>query len=282
MPATLLGVVALAYTSEFAGIREDVARAALLAGVYLVYFAIFAALSLGVSAWVRSSRTALVVLLALWFTNSLIVTRAASDLAAWLHPSPSAIEFQRAMEKDLSNPGEMRIRLERRRQELMQRYNAPTMDAVPINFSGISLQEGEEHGNEVFDRHYGRVFDTYEAQNRVFQWAGIAAPMLPIRALSMALAGSDFSHHRDFVTAAEAYRRSIQRVMNDDIARNSRPGVVYTAGSSLWAQVPEFTYRLPDASWALGRNRVSLVILGVWFAASVWFASRAARRLAAE
>jgi ABC-2 type transport system permease protein len=282
VPATLLGVVALAYTSEFAGIRDDVPRAVLLAGVYLVYFATFTAISLGVSAWVRSSRTALVALLAFWFANSLIVTRAASDFAARLHPSPSAIEFQRTMDKDLSDPKEMRIRLERRRRELMQRYDAASMDAVPVNFSGISLQEGEEHGNEVFDRHYGRVFETFEAQNRVLQWAGVVAPMLPIRALSMALAGTDFGHHRDFVTAAEVYRRQIQRVMNDDIARNSRPGVVYTAGASLWAQVPAFTYRMPDAWWALGRTAISLVMLSLWFVAALWFASRAARRLAVE
>jgi ABC-2 type transport system permease protein len=282
VPATLLGVVALAYTSEFAGIREDLPRAALLAGAYLIYFATFAAISLGVSAWVQSSRTALVLLLAFWFANSLIVTRAASDLAAWLHPAPSAIEFQRAMDKDLSNPDEMRVRLEQRRQELMGKYNVVSMDEVPINFSGISLQEGEEHGNEVFDRHYGRVFETYEAQNRVVQWTGVLAPMLPIRALSMALAGTDFAHHRDFVTAAEAYRRQIQRVMNDDIARNSRPGVVYAAGPSLWAKVPEFTYRLPDAWWALDRNQISLMTMTVWLMAALWFASRAARRLGAE
>lgn len=282
VPATLLGVVALAYTSEFAGIREDLSRAALLAFAYLVYFATFAAISLGVSAWARSSRTALVVLLAFWFANSLIATRAASDVAAWLQPSPSAIEFQRAMDMDLSNPDEMRIRLERRRQELMREYNVSSIDAVPLNFSGISLQEGEEHGNEVFDRHYGRVFDMYEAQNRAVQWAGIAAPMLPIRALSMALAGTDFAHHRDFVTAAETYRRSIQRVMNDDIARNSRAGVVYTASSNLWAQVPEFTYRLPDAWWAFRGSLIAVAMLTLWLAAAVWFASRATQWLAAD
>jgi ABC-2 type transport system permease protein len=106
--------------------------------------------------------------------------------------------------------------------------------------------------------------------------------MAPIRALSMALAGTDFAHHRDFVTAAEDYRRAIQRVMNDDISRNSRPGVVYTAGPDLWAQVPEFTYRLPDVWWALGRNQISLVMLAGWLVVALWFASRAAQRLAAE
>jgi ABC-2 type transport system permease protein len=282
VPATVFGAVALALTSDFAGLREDFSRTTLLVLAYLVYFAIFVAVSLGVSASVRSSRTALVILLAFWFANSLIVTRAAADLASWLHPSPSAVAFQRAMEKDLSNPEEMRVRLERRRQELMRQHNVTSMDAVPINFSGISLQEGEEHGNEVFDRHYGRVFETYEAQNRTVRWTGIVAPMLPMRVVSMALAGTDFAHHRDFVTAAESYRRHIQRVMNGDIARNAKPGVVYTAGGSLWSQVPEFTYRLPDAGWALRRAAVSFLLLLGWFGVAVWFTSRATRRLAAD
>jgi ABC-2 type transport system permease protein len=153
------------------------------------------------------------------------------------------------------------------------------MDAVPVNFSGISLQEGEEHGNEVFDRHYGRIFDLYQAQNRAVQWAGIAAPMLPVRSLSMALAGTDFAHHRDFVTAAEAYRRDVQRVMNGDIARNARPGVAYVAGPELWTQVPEFSYALPGASWALSQTWISVMLLAAWCAVSIGFALRSTRRL---
>jgi ABC-2 type transport system permease protein len=282
VPATLLGVVALAYSAEFGGLFDDVPRATLLMGAYLLYFASFIAVSLGVSARARSSRTALVVLLAFWFVNSLIVARAASDLAGWLHPSPSAIEFQQAMQEELSDTEALQARLERLRQELMQRHNVTSIDAVPINFSGISLQEGEEHANEVFDRHYGRLFDIYGAQNRVVQWAGLAAPMLPMRSLSMALAGTDFMHHRDFVIAAETYRRDIQRVMNGDIARNSRPGVAYVANSDLWAKVPEFTYDLPRASWALRQTAPSLMLLLAWVAGTVWFASRATRVLAAD
>jgi ABC-2 type transport system permease protein len=282
VPATLLGVIALASTSEFAGLIDDIPRAALLAAACLAYFATFVAISLGVSARVRSSRTALVILLAFWFANSLIVTRAAADVAAWLYPTPSAVAFQTAMQEDLSNPEEMRIRLERRRHELMRQYNVQSMDAVPINFSGISLQEGEDHGNEVFDRHYGRLFEAYEAQNRAFQWAGVAAPMLPMRSLSMALAGTDFAHHRDFVVAAEEYRRAIQRVMNDDITRNAKPGAAYVANADLWSRVREFDYALPNARWALGQAAPSLMLLLAWLAGALWFAARATRRLAAD
>lgn len=279
VPATIIGVAALAATTEFGGLRADVPRAAWLAVMYLIYFATIVAISLAVSAWARSPRTALVILLAFWFANSLIVTRAAADLAAWLHPTPSAIEFQTAMERELSNQEEMRVRLDRRREELMRRYNVSSMDAVPINFSGISLQEGEERANEVFNRHYGGLFERYESQNRAFQWAGLAAPMLPVRSLSMALAGTDFAHHREFVTAAEEYRRGIQRVMNDDIARNSKPGAAYTAGAALWAEVPEFRYELPGVSWAMRQAAPSVGLLLAWCVAACWLAARATRRL---
>jgi ABC-2 type transport system permease protein len=282
VPVTAVGLLVLASTSDFAGLRSDLSRAALLAAAYLLYFATFVAISLGVSAWARSSRAALVLLLAFWFVNSLIVTRAMSDLAAWLYPTPSAVEFQTAMDKDLSNQEEMRIRLERRRQELMREYNAPSMDAVPINFSGISLQEGEDHGNEVFDRHYGGLFERYQSQNRALQWAGAVAPMLPIRSISMALAGTDFAHHRDFVQAAEEYRRNIQRVMNADIARNARPGIAYTAGLDLWSQVPPFAYDMPGVGWVLARNWSSVLLLLAWLGASIWFATAATRRLAID
>jgi ABC-2 type transport system permease protein len=282
VPLTLVGVGALALTNEFGGLREDAGRAVLLTAAYLIYFATFAAIGLGVSARVRSSRTALVLLLAFWFANSLIVTRAASDLAAWLHPSPSAIEFQSAIAGDLADQADMRQRLERRKQELMREYGVSSIDAVPIGFQGISLQEGEEHGNEVFDRHYGRMFGVYEAQNRVYQLAGVTAPMLPIRSLSMALAGTDFDHHRSFVFAAEQYRRGIQRVMNADIARNARPGIAYTAGLDLWSQVPPFAYDMPGVGWVLARNWSSVLLLLAWLGASIWFATAATRRLAID
>jgi ABC-2 type transport system permease protein len=156
------------------------------------------------------------------------------------------------------------------------------MDAVPINFSGISMQEGEEHGNQVFDRHYNRLFDTYAQQNRAYSFMGILSPMPPMRALSMGLAGTDFDHHRAFVQAAEAYRRDIQRLMNDDIARNSRPGQAYLADSALWASVPEFEYAAPGLRQVLNDMRASLLLLAGWLIASCWFAARSTMRIAVD
>lgn len=151
LPATVLGVSALALSERAGVLAGDLTRAALLAATYLVYFGVLLAVSLAVSAAARSSRAALVILLTFWFANSLVASRVASDVAALLYPTPSAVEFQKALEADLGNQRDLNERLERRKTELLARYNVASVDALPVAFAGVSLQEGEEHGNEVFD-----------------------------------------------------------------------------------------------------------------------------------
>jgi ABC-2 type transport system permease protein len=276
LPATALAVAALTLSTSQGLLADDPWRGAALAGVYLAYFAMLIALSLAVSAQARSSRLALVVLLTFWFANSIVAPRVVADLAAWLHPTPSAAEFQKALEADLNDNTGVEQRLAVRRDALLKEHNVTSVDALPIAFSGISLQEGEEHGNEVFDKHFGRLFDIYDRQNGVFQWSALASPLLAARGLSMGLAGTDFAQHRHFVTAAETYRRDIQRTLNNDIAVHQRPGQTHLAGRELWDQVPAFDYSPPGTGWVLGHYAPALVVLGAWLLLSVVAMVRAA------
>ena len=101
VPAAVVGAAALVVGSTGPA-ASPLARGAVLAGVYLAYFAAFVGLSLAVSAWARSARTALVVLLAVWVVNGLVAPRAAVDLSRWMHPTPSAVEFARTMEREMA------------------------------------------------------------------------------------------------------------------------------------------------------------------------------------
>jgi len=282
VPATLVGVAAIALTSTGGYLAGDPTRAVVLAAVYLGYFVLFIAISLAVSAWARSSRLALVLLLTFWFGNALVASRAMADLAGWWHPTPSAVEFQKAMEADLSNQQEVQERIEKRKQELFVQHGVDSVDALPIAFSGVSLQEGEEHGNEVFDRHYGRLFDIYGRQDGLLQLGGFVAPTLAVRSISMALAGTDLAQHLDFIKAAEAYRRGIQRVLNHDIVVNQKKGQTYLAGPELWNQVPDFTYEAPSTAWVLHNVQVPLAILVGWLVLACVGLSRSARTARVE
>jgi ABC-2 type transport system permease protein len=189
LPATIIGVVALALASENGSMTSSVSRLLLMGVSYLLYFGVFVGLSLAVSAIAPSSRVALVALFGFWILNGLVAPRVAADIAKRLHPTPSAFEFARSIERGMKtgldghNPEDKRA--EELKQRVLAQYRVSRIEDLPVSFAGISLQEGEEHGDRVFDKHYGQLWDTFQRQNRFKQAAGLVAPMLAIQSLSM-------------------------------------------------------------------------------------------------
>ena len=284
VPATAVGVVALALGAEEGSLLASAPRLLLMGMSYLLYFGVFVGVSLAVSALAPSSRLALVILLAFWILNGLVAPRAAADLAKRLHPTPSAFAFAKAIEDDLARGIDGHNPADRRAEELKRRvlaqYGVSRVEDLPVNFAGISLQEGEEYGNLVFDRHYTRLWDTFQRQNQFKQFAALAAPMLAIRSLSMGLAGTDFAQHRDFAEAAEHYRRALVKKMNDDMTLHAgKADSGYTAGPALWQEVPDFQYTAPLAGEVLRRQAPSLTLLALWFAAAAAAAILATSRM---
>jgi ABC-2 type transport system permease protein len=252
--------------------------------VYLAWTALWVLGTLVVSAASPSSRAALISLVAIWIVTTLIVPRLVSEASARAHPTPSAAQFQRELDQALAVRAPVEERLRERRSELYAKYGVSRDQDLPINFAGISLQEGEEHGNEVFDQQFGRLWDAFERQNRLAQFAGLVTPAVAVRSLSMGLSGSDFAQYRHFATAAEQYRRQIQRILNGKVAEHRlAQGEVYLAGSDVWALVPDFNYTAPSLGWVLSNQAPSLVILGGWLivlAGLSLFAIRHAKPLA--
>jgi ABC-2 type transport system permease protein len=149
-----------------------------------------------------------------------------------------------------------------------------------VNFAGLSLQKGEEWGNEVFDHFYGDLHRTFHEQSRVRELGSIVAPLLAVQSLSMGLAGTDFAQHRDFADAAERYRRMLVEKMNLDMAKNAgKLDYEYVAGPELWASVPDFDYEAPSVRWVLTNHATSAVILILWVGIAVLAAYRAASRI---
>lgn len=281
IPATILGVLALALASDSGALLASLPRMALMGATYLLYFAAITAVALGISALVRSSRLALVSLLGFWIFNSLIAPRAVADIAKAVHPTPSAFEFSKRLDAALQDGSEQRNR--RLREDLLKKYNVDRVEALPVSFSGISLQAGEDHGNEVFDRFYSNLWNTFQEQEQVHLVSSLAAPLLAVRSLSMGFAGTDFSQHAHFATAAELYRRAIQRELNGDIAANAAKVTgAYVQGRELWERIPEFSYEAPSTQWVLARQWPALLLLALWAAAAMLFTRVAILRLRTE
>lgn len=273
VPATVVGVAALGLAGDNSLMTTSFLRMGLMGIGYLLYFGTFIGIALAVSAQAPSARFALVALLGFWIAGSLVVPRAVTDVARRVHPTPSAIEFATLMEHDLKNGTDghnpTTDRLEALKQRTMRQYGVDRLEALPVNFAGISLQAGEEDGYAVFDKHYAHLWDTFERQNKVQQFSAVLAPLLAMRSLSMGLAGTDFAQHRNFAQAAETYRRSLIKIINDNVTNNSKTGDTnYVAGRGLWEQIPAFEYNAPDVRWVLSNQLLSILLLFAWYAAA--------------
>jgi ABC-2 type transport system permease protein len=273
VPATITGVIALALTSETGMLGASASRMTWMFAAYLLYFGVFIGLALAVSAKAKSSQLALIILLAFWIVNGLIAPRAIADVAKRVYPTPSAFAFQQAIDREMQGGPDGHDTADKRaealKQKVLKQYGVDKLEALPVNFAGISLQEGEEHGNVVFDKHYGRLWNQFERQNRLKQIAGLAAPMLAIQSVSMGLAGTDFAQHRDFAAAAEQYRRMLVKKMNGDMTYHAgNQDFSYLAQPAVWRSVEDFSYEAPSTGWALRNQAISLGLLALWFVAA--------------
>jgi ABC-2 type transport system permease protein len=270
VPAAFAGALALVLSGADADPTGSlgIGRVGLLGSAYLLYFAAILLVTLAVSAWARSSRVALVILLGFWIVNALVAPRLASDVARAAAPLPTAEDFRARIAADLrqgiDGHSPQDVRQQALRDSVLAAYGVATLEELPVNFAGISLQAGEEYANLVYDRHFGELAGTMLAQEATHRRLGLLAPLLSVRSASMGLAGTDVYHHEHFVRAAEEHRRLIQRLLNGDVAANSRFGETYVAGQELWATVPEFEYTPPELAQVVGKEAGSFGILALW------------------
>jgi len=276
IPAVIAAGFAVVLGAETGGRADAMIRLAWAAAGYAVYFGIIIYLVLGVSALTPSSRVSLIALIAFWIGTAVLAPRAASDLARRLHPTPAKKDFLAKMETDLS------AEAERIWQEKFG-VKAKWSPDLPLNKWGIALRVDDQLGYAVYRRHYDALWDTYERQQRVQEWAGLVVPLLALRSFSMGLAGTDFAHHRHFTEAAEEHRHLIQDLMSEDLVKHAdtldHQHFAYQAGKDLWKTVPQFQYRLPAAGWALRRNWPGLAVLTAGLILSFAFSAAAVSRL---
>jgi ABC-2 type transport system permease protein len=269
VPAAIVGSVAVTLQAN----HLDVARTIGLAAAYLLYFAVILAVSLVVSMMARSSRTALVVLLAGWVWTCLIAPRALTDGSRAFHPTPSSAEFEALVNGDSRGTG---MNLAQVQALLLKEFNVTDPRDLPVNPRGVLQQRNEARSDEVWDRRFTALWDQFERQSETISWGGLVAPMTAVRAISMSFAGTDVAHHRDFAWAAERYRRTMVGMLNDDLAAHTDSN--YAAGPELWSRIPEFRYSSPSAVWAFSQQKAPWVVLFLWIAMAavgvVWCARR--------
>lgn len=270
-----LPIILLAYfllDQESSSLDSNVgSKFLLLTCGYAIYFLVFVLLCTLLSAFSKTSGISLLALLGLWIVSCIILPKATSNLADKAYPTPSQFEFKNTIKGkvkkgiDGHNPSDER--LASLKQEVLEAYNVKTIEELPVNWSGIAMQAGEEYTDKVYDEEFTRIEHIFHKQNRLSEWVGFINPYLAVRNLSMALAGTDFYHHVAFAKAAENYRRNFVKKMNKDMETNHKPSMAYgdyNVGEEMWSSIEPFNYGLPSTSSILSMQWRSIVALLIW------------------
>ncbi len=268
------------------------ARVTLMALSYALYGAIFLFLTLAVSAWAKNARTALMVLIGFWAFAAFLAPKAAVEISKVVHPTPAFGKWMADMRSH-----QMRgidgvppfVRFEQESKALFAEYGAESVAELPVYVGALRLQKFEEYDFPVFEQHYGQLRDSYTSQRRLQDRIGVVAPTLPLRALSMALAGTDLIRHVDFADAAEAYRRDMVFKVNDYLGKAAVSlntgyggGNVLVADEAVFAMVPPFKFESQGLGATLAEHAGNFIGLVLWLAAALGLALWSVRRLKAE
>ena len=256
---------------------DEVIRFGLLAGFYALYLALFCGLAVLVSAWSRTTKTALVSLIGIWLMLTIVLPRALQALGSSVYALPSKTQFQTGIQADISKEGDSHNpndpHYKALKDSLLTAYGVDSVAQLPFNYGGYQMGEGEKISATIYNTHYQTLLATFEQQNQFARTMAFLNPYLAIRNLSMALADTDFSSYVDFQQQAETYRFSMAQKMNELQMHYIRADALGpTDGPNRidrhhWEELPDFTYQPRPMSAAMGGEWLSVAAFGFWLVA---------------
>ncbi|MGM9478752.1 DUF3526 domain-containing protein [Pedobacter sp. GSP4] len=279
IPLILLTILLWASLSHWHISTDSGMRLLLLVLSYTIYFFVIAAITVLVSAFARSSKSALITLLACWIGFMVIMPRITQAVGVKIHPSPAKIAFADAIDTDISKQGDSHNPNDSHyaaiKDSLLNAYRVDDVKKLPFNYGGYIMAEGEKITSEIYSKHQKELNKTFEKQNSLTTAAGFLNLYLSIKNISMALTASDFKTFVDFQNQAEAYRYSLAQKMNKlqiDKISNIAPGEAekpLAISRTNWAQQPDFNYRFDQLNVIMGKELLAISALICWLLAAI-------------
>ncbi len=246
---------------------------------FAAYLAIFVLIGLGVSALFRTRQTAFIALVCIWVLSTVLLPRFATDLATRVYPQLDAREASTKLGKASGVYYADAERRDRIRSDLLERHGVNDVDDLPFNYNAYVLQVSEELSEPEFDRFYADLDARHAAQESVARSLSLLSPTLATARLSAGLSGTDRIHQRAFAGAAEAHRRAMIKLLNEDYMNNAgTAGAAYTADAELWAEFENLAYRPPSLGRVASAYAWDALLLVAWLTAAAWAAYLLVRR----
>ena len=217
--ALLLGAPAFIALVAIAVLHPDIAAQALtmLAG-YALYLLTWAAVAVLVSSALPRARDALLALVAGWIVVAILLPRVMPDFAAAAVERPGRIETEVAIHDRLAaigdshDPNDPYFNAFRAR--TLEKYGVARVEDLPVNYGGLLMQEGERLTSALFDEFMQDDFARQRQESAIVYASSIFSPLIALRRMSTALAGTHLDSHARFLAEGEKYRFAFVQSLN--------------------------------------------------------------------
>ena len=233
------------------------------------YLGLLTLLGIAIAAALTDVRMSLAALFGLWILLSIALPRALTNVVEIARPLPQTQAIKQELQGDAPAYWSAEIS-QARQQELLARYGVMRKEDLPIDERGAQLDAAERHSHQVFDRVLGGFYDQVEGQDALFAKLAIVSPTAAVQSLSQTFAGTDFTHHRQFIDQAERYRRDLVNRMNTEVMNHplGEAGNRYLGDHALWASIAPFSYAVPSLTTSWHNSAAALPALLFWLASA--------------
>ena len=249
---------------------DTLSRLTLIFLSYGCYYFIISSLAVFLSAKLKSNASALASLLAIWIIWTIFLPKIWGNTVEKIYPLPDRMTFKKAMREERSKGIDGHDPYDKRREDLKNKYlveyKVDSLNQLPINFDGIVMQEDEEYGNAVWDKHFGNNYTILQKQKFLYQVSGFLNPFSSLQSVSMGFCGTDMNHHLHFLRNAEDYRRYLIKELNDKHAYGgSKTGDwSWKVDSTFFKSVEGFSYQTPEIAGLLHFYHLDIICLILW------------------
>lgn len=274
LPVLLILAILLLTTGNLAAEAALTGRTILLLFLYVLYIWILSVLTISISAISKTSKQSLLRLIGIWLLLLVLLPRGLQSLGTRLYPAPGKLAFEAAIEKDIIQQGDSHnpddLHYKHLKDSLLKAYKADSVQQLPFNYSGFIMREGEKISAEIYQKHQKQLWNIYQRQNKVAEWAAFIDPFIAVRNISMALAGTDVNAYTDFQQQAETYRYELAQRMNElqmKYISNKKPGPEdnpYAINKEHWKETPDFSYQYMPLQKLLTHEMISILSILYW------------------
>ncbi|WP_294281611.1 DUF3526 domain-containing protein [uncultured Chryseobacterium sp.] len=273
---------AVFFAAVISGAAEwtDIAgRLLVIIPAYMIYYFFISTLTVLVSAFSKTSSSALVSLIGCWLLLVVFLPKGIQFAAQNIYPAPSRIAFETYLEQDIlkagdsHNPDDPHFR--KLKDSLLEYYHVKKTDELPFNYSGFVMKEGEKISSGIYIRHQNDLQQVYDRQQRFSDASALVDPLMAIRNFSMTAAGTDFFSYTRFQRQAEEYRYRMAQKLNDlqiEHISNIKPekgGPPAIVDGDSWKKFPDFRYQYTALGLSIREQWLPLVALLFWLAVGI-------------